>query len=555
MSEQQPVNEVQAILAEQELALSEIDKQFHQTTFIERMKILFNGLSADKASREYKLARIELQRLSAPAIAVAMPFLLVGGVAIFASQQPDTKIVYETIMEDTKEITPLEKIKEEKKERPEEFMEATFDFDFPDMPTQDNQPDLDTVTAAPAAVDTVLNVRSPVVMRNIYGADRGTGSRGKALGAYRKGDAKPGETSVELALRWLKKNQNEDGSWPNCKPAMTGLALLCYLARGIIPGNDDPEGLEFGETVQKAMQYLCNSYDYNSRKFYGSDGHEYAFPIAVYALSESYGMTRVPSIKVVVEDALKRMIEGQHASGGWDYNMNRSTDRDDTSYMGWCAQALKAAKLANMFADDSEWAARLEAACKRSNNGFLKNGAQGGGFGYTEPGKGGLTGVGTLCMQFHGMAGHKQVIDSLYLMDAWKPGWHADSAAANTPGNCIQYYFYYATQAKFHAGNPRWDSWDKVMNPAYVAAQKVEREAYPDHTGKLRDIGWWANADAHTDDGARNKPVMDTCLAALQLMVYYRYLPTNKETAVRIDDEIKNAIATEKGDVRVDVGL
>ena len=41
--------------------------------------------------------------------------------------------------------------------------------------------------------------------------------------------------------------------------------------------------------------------------------------------------------------------------------------------------------------------------------------------------------------------------------------------------------------------------------------------------GREFDIGYWKNTDAH---GAGD--TMSTCLCALQLMVYYRYLPTTK---------------------------
>ncbi len=45
--------------------------------------------------------------------------------------------------------------------------------------------------------------------------------------------------------------------------------------------------------------------------------------------------------------------------------------------------------------------------------GFKKNGFPDGGFGYTGPQKGGLTAVGTLCMQFHHAANDPYVKNSL----------------------------------------------------------------------------------------------------------------------------------------------
>ncbi|MCL1888823.1 MAG: hypothetical protein FWF96_08155, partial [Kiritimatiellaeota bacterium] len=307
---------------------------------------------------------------------------------------------------------------------------------------------------------------------------------------------------------------NADGWWTANKPAMTGLALLCFLAHEELPGRS----AEFGGTVRRGIEFLAAAYNENTRSFAGADGNEYAHLIAAYALCEAYGMTRNPTLRGVTESAIQRIIEGQHPTGGWDYKMAQS-DRDDTSYMGWAAQTLRAAQVAGLFANNPEWSAKLDKACKLSNNGFLKNGASGGGFGYTGPGRAGLTAVGVLCMQYHGAAKHRQVADSLKLMREWKPGWVADlgDAAKLGLGECVQYYYYYATQALYLLGGKPWDNWNAAMVKTYERAQKIQRAAIAGPDGVMRDAGWWENADNHSD-----RPVMDTCLAILQLEVYYR---------------------------------
>jgi len=40
---------------------------------------------------------------------------------------------------------------------------------------------------------------------------------------------------------------------------------------------------------------------------------------------------------------LKRVIEGDRESGGFDYD--RKSERNDSNYVGWCASALKAAPM------------------------------------------------------------------------------------------------------------------------------------------------------------------------------------------------------------------
>ncbi|MDZ4198668.1 MAG: hypothetical protein U1E27_05190, partial [Kiritimatiellia bacterium] len=61
---------------------------------------------------------------------------------------------------------------------------------------------------------------------------------------------------VLRALDWLKERQQDDGSWvgdstASSKTAMTGLALLTFLAHGEMPGSKP-----YGDTVEKAIRFL-----------------------------------------------------------------------------------------------------------------------------------------------------------------------------------------------------------------------------------------------------------------------------------------------------------
>jgi hypothetical protein len=221
----------------------------------------------------------------------------------------------------------------------------------------------------------------------------------------------------------------------------------------------------------------------------------------------------------------------------------KQTDRDDTSYMGWCAQAIKAGCLARLDV------AGLDKSLKLAVRGFKKNASPTGGFGYTAPAANhGMTSVGTLCLQLLGAPEASEVSRSMEVMDKWSPSF--EDKAAGISGASLQYYFYYATQCRFHAGDKRWDTWNVQMKKIYGSAQKTlgaKESGYVDHKGIPQEIGWWENKDHHTD-----RPVMDTCLAALQLMVYYRNLPTTGKDALKLIEELKPS-STETGDVVVTV--
>ena len=79
--------------------------------------------------------------------------------------------------------------------------------------------------------------------------------------------------------------------------------------------------------------------------------------------------------------------------------------------------------------------------------------------------------------------------------------------------------------------------------------QTKETSGYKDDKGQPQDIGHWENGDASEDSGSQF--VMDTCLACLQLEVYYRYLPTYQE--VKVEDE--DVVIDKTDDVAVDIIL
>lgn len=507
--------------------------------FKEQMRRIKIGLQAPKTSAEYKYAREALLCMFGPSTASMVGSIMVACCALFIqieghSAPVDTSYAVEMVDPST---TKLDELKVEEDKKVEEF-----------TPPEQQDPNLDPSLAVgekseittpgppqefssnddPAGVgngvggdmDTpvvpfaVVMTKSPMIMKGLYG-NRTKGGREKALKAYGGGGGSGmTEVAVMRALRWLKKNQQSDGSWEKTKPAMTGMALLAYLAHGETPASE-----EFGPTVEKAIKWMIDNQE-ESGHFKGRDGHDYSHPIAAYALCEAYGMIKLPMLKYAAEKAIDVIIKGQHSSGGWDYNCKQS-DRDDTSYMGWCAQAMKAAKMAELET------AGIADCMRKAVDGFKKNSAKTGygGFGYTGPGDGGLTGIGVLCMQLMGAAKDADCMNGLDWLEKnctfdWEKPWLANPI----------YYWYYATQAKFHAGGPIWATWNKIFAPQLVKNQKVLKEGIDGTKGKKFDIGWWeppSNIKGHTDG-----IVQDTCLCTLQLEVYYRYLPSFKSLEV-----------------------
>ena len=550
---------------------AEINAAFEEKGFFRRLVDMFSGLSKPRNTPEYKLARTELQRLAAPILAIVLPIM---GIVVLIVVTEVTGQGKETIQVDIahaqEEEAELEEEKEQEVEQetpPDETVDVTVDtpnISSVDVTTPTSTPQNEPVSVKPATQDSVALIKSPVTMRSMTGS-RNPGS----IGAMTRGGAGYGDASTEAAvlkaLRWLKKTQKENGSWQPSPVSNTGLAILAFLAHG-----ETPASKEFGPTVEKAMQFLIDSHYVDKKtglsKIKGSDGNEYAFLIATYALCEAYGMTRNPNTKIVAMQTLQRIVDGQSPTGGWNYKMAKESTGgpDDVSFGGWALQALKAGKMAGMHPKGLDECIKKAIKCLKTRN------YRGGGFGYRAGGSPtGLTATGCLAMQLLGFMNEPEVKTALDFMREWTPSFQARqkgmakevAAKIPGPGGNPQYFCYYASQCKYQAGMCQgatpanvksWQDWNLAMKQLYPKTIITLPETITDATGKQRPIGYWKWQNDQTCKGGGD--TMTTCLCALQLMVYYRYLPTTKieaaKPAAKEDDKKK---AAKDVDVEVDI--
>ena len=575
--------------------LKEEMAKFEDDGYFRRLIKMFVGLGRPRNSPEYKEAIVELQRQTAPLLAILLPVLVVATLfvvtAVSGSGKRELKV---EIVQADQQDDALEEIETpQETEPPPEMDNIEITVDTPSMnPTEMASEAAPAPTAEPqsvkvASVDAMLNIKSPVTMKSVMGTSRGAGVRGTfTRGGASYGDAAT-EAAVMKALRWLKATQEPDGSWGTKpefglkkgmdKAAGAGFAILTYLAHG-----ETPSSKEFGPTVQKALDYLINSVyvvkDKNGKlakdpngntpyiRMSGAGGSEYGFLIGTYALCEAYGMTKNPNAREAAEKTLGRIISGQTATGGWNYNMARVTKDgpDDISFGGWAMQAIKAGKMAGIHLPGMEECIKKAVNCLKKRNYSEKAG-----FVYRattnhKGGTGGLAGVGCLAMQLLGYAKEKEVANALNVMRDWQPS--LDKVYSYAPGKPenAQYYCYYAAQCKYQAGMCKdatpanftlWKKWNAEMKALYTKAiiTVTDKSGQPvtvkDPAGKDRPIGRWENKDHYNYD------VMGTCLAALQLMVYYRYLPTTSLKATEVEADVETLSKDKSGEIGVSIDI
>ena len=542
-----------------ELHKEEINAAFEEKGFLKRVIDMCKGFSKPKSSAEYKLARVELQRLAAPILAIILPTVAVIVLIVVTKVTSQPEETIEVEIAEVKEEETIEEQQEEPEiepppEPPDEYVDVQVDTPSVSVSEMVSPapPTTEPLSVKPAPQDSVAIIKSPVTMKSMTGS-RTPGSIGKMTrGGAGYGDAAT-EAAVYKVLRWLKYKQNKDTGAIGSLPS-TSLAVLVYLAHGETPSSSK----EFGETVRKAIQYLVNAQvDRNGvPTFTGTDGNEYATLIATYALCEAYGMTKNPMVRDVATKTLARIVNNQSETGGWDYKINKGSTRDDMSFEGWALQALKAGKLAGIPPDGLDDCIKKAIRCLKTRN--FRNG----GFNYTAGGgPTGLTATGCLAMQLLGYGNEPEVKSALDFMRAWLPSFEAKGnavAGGPLPGSGPQYYCYYAAQCKYQAGmcenaDPKnvklWQDWNVEMKKLYCSTLITCDETIPGVDGKPKQMGYWKNG--------YNNPMLGTCLCALQLMVYYRYLPTSKiEKAAPKDNAggAKNKVSKkEVVDIEVDI--
>lgn len=490
-----------------------------------------------KESRQRYIRRKILEHLLGPFGSVLLHLIAIYAALHFTgiiSTKKTTEIKVQIMEPDAIELEEFEK----ELEQIEELQEMTdfsapqdqnFDVAAPPDVSTDSAPSTEDVSMDLAALNVLSDAQSPLVMKGLY-EGRSEAGRSKMLGGGAGRYAREVESSVNRALEWLKNNQQNDGSWGGADPdAMTGLAILTFLANGETPSSE-----RYGSSVERGIKFLLDQQaKHGGGKFsgwvIGGDGgmHQaYAHGIATYAVAESYGLTRIPALKKAMEDAVAVIMQGQQPGGSWDYGF-RKTARRDASVAGWQLQALKAALIAGASNPG------LKESLDRGVEELKKHQHEETGmFSYSDPDRGRLsiTGVAVLCLQLAGQGKDSSVRRGLQALKQAEVNW-------SKPMEWPMYAWYYITQAKFQAGGGDWDAW----NPKF-ALEIMKNQ---------RDDGSWISAGENLEGESHGKetnygPVYSTTLAALTLQVYYRFLPTYKPVEAEPEPE-------KSGDIKIEI--
>ena len=362
---------------------------------------------------------------------------------------------------------------------------------------------------------------------------------GRQRGLRRGGGSAGSENAVQAALRWLAAHQDRDGRWDPkgftkyCPPedrvsgapgrifkwpfdlGVTGLATLAFLGAG-----NTPEEGPYRDTTRRAVQYLLRAQQASGAfsteppvltKL--ADGKVvrarrisiYSQAIVTLALAETLAMTGREDLRRPVERAVDFLVRSQQDLGGWDYFQFR-TGRNDSSVTGWVVMALKSASAAGVRVPPETWY-RLFGFIESVSRpeGYLRYTNTQRRFGIA------LAAVGLLSREYLGWprdAEDLAVTAELLLADP--PDWEK---LADYPDLHSMYYWYYGTLALHHLGGSYWERWNRATRDMLIGRQETQGH----RSGSWAPAGLWGRQHAGR--------IYSTALNALNLEIYYRYLP------------------------------
>jgi len=363
------------------------------------------------------------------------------------------------------------------------------------------------------------------------GAGHGSfGSRnggGRRLMVKKHGGSAATEGSVDMALDWLARHQEADGSWSVKKtegegdwdPGVTGLATLAFLGAG----HTEKVG-KYKENVQKAIAWMIAGQredgalgsDPRFVEHHGGFGYHHA--ICGLAIAEAAGMANIPSTKQAAQKAVNYSCNVHQAGEGsdklgWRY---QPKSPGDVSATGWYVMQLKSAKIAGLAVDAMSFdgAIAFLDKCEESPDKVqIEDKAYDDGrhrYGYT--GKGAMvntTSIGVLCRLFMGYKKDEFTGAALWLRRTNPPAWKADLGVANG-GGWPMYYMYYTTLTMFQMGGDHWPAWNNELKKVLVDNQRKDN----DQRGSWDPLSSWEKKAGRA---------YTTALGALCLEVYYRY--------------------------------
>ncbi len=274
----------------------------------------------------------------------------------------------------------------------------------------------------------------------------------------------PAQDAIDRGLAYLASRQLDDGALATSgygrNAAVCALSGLAWLAGGSTPDRG-PYGQQLTRVTNYLVEHTLESGFINVDDA-RSHGPMYAHGFATLYLAEVYGMSGRQDLRDKLEAAVELIVRTQNAEGGWRYQPRR--DDADLSVTICQVMALRAARNAGLHVP-GETIDRCVDYVKRSQNAD-------GGFRYMLAGGGSAfprSAAGIVALTSAGIYEGPEIERGLAYLDRFVSGDRVIGADAH-----FFYGHYYAVQAMWQTGGPRWQRWYPAIRDQLVERQQAD---------------------------------------------------------------------------------
>jgi hypothetical protein len=333
----------------------------------------------------------------------------------------------------------------------------------------------------------------------------------------------PLREAVRRGHEWLAAQQHPDGYWPqlvgyklnadyetlDSRPlphvGVTALALISFLAGGHLPDRG-----KYGQVLQRGIEFVLSCAQ-DDGQITGNGTRMYSHAFATLFLAEVYGMTERADVKRTLQRSVDLICSSQNAEGGWRY---RPFARESDMSITVCqVLALRSARNVGIHVPISHIRNAQNYVYRSAVRGNERSyrfhghgsfGDDGGSFRYQnkEPTRATfpLTAAGVTTLYASGEYDNPIIRDALEYMDRQLPVFNEEWQE--------HYFFfyghYYAVQAYYITGDPKWTKYFRTMKSLLLSRQQAD--------------GRWRCSTGPGD-------AFGTAVATLILQIPMQYLP------------------------------
>ncbi|MFO1022881.1 MAG: prenyltransferase/squalene oxidase repeat-containing protein [Planctomycetales bacterium] len=282
------------------------------------------------------------------------------------------------------------------------------------------------------------------------------------------------DQAILRGLRYLAAQQHADGSFGDSVAVRSNVAIVSLAGMAFLSAGHTPGRGEFGETVEKATQFILKACQPNGFiHLADSIGHGpmYGHGFATLYLAEVYGMSPRQEIHDKLQRAVKIIISSQNKEGGWRYYPVKNDA--DISVTVCQMMALRAARNAGIAVPKETVDSCLEYVkkCQNLDGGFKYQLIQGSESLFPR------SAAGLVALYSAGLYEGKNVERALGYVQRYHPGKN-QGVHRNEPH--FFYGHYYAVQGMWLAGGDSWQQWYPAIQKELLS-QQMSDGSWGDH--------------------------------------------------------------------------